>query len=88
MEFTALVIEVKLMAQNRGIRIHLYLDLVRATSHQTCLYHTQTRVAMCQELGWIVDMEISIFVGYQIFNLYRLPVRPQREQLIKVRPTL
>ena len=25
--------------------------LVRATSHQTCLQHTQTLVALCQELG-------------------------------------
>ena len=34
--------------QTDGIRIHQYLDdwLVRATSHQTCLQHTQTLVAL------------------------------------------
>ena len=48
--------EVKLMALQKGIRIHQYLDdwLVRATSHQTCLLHTQTLVALCQELGWTI----------------------------------
>ena len=49
MEFTVVAKEVKLMALQRGIRIHQYLDnwLVRATSHQTCLQHTQTLVALC-----------------------------------------
>ena len=48
MEFTVVAKEVKLMALQRGIRIHQYLNewLVRATSHQTCLQHTQTLV------GW------------------------------------
>ena len=43
-EFIMVVKEVKLMAQNKGVRIHLYLDdwLVRATSHLICLQHTQT----------------------------------------------
>ena len=46
MEFTVVANEVKLMALQRGIRIHQYLDdwLVRTTSHQTCLQHTQTLV--------------------------------------------
>ena len=49
LEFTVVAKEVKLMALQRGIRIHQYLDdwLVRATSHQTCLRHTQTLVALC-----------------------------------------
>ena len=58
MEFTVVAKEVKLMALQRGIRIHQYLDdwLVRATSHQTCLQHTQTLVALCRELGWLVNI--------------------------------
>ena len=78
MEFTTVVKEVTLMAQNKGIRIHQYLDdwLVTATSHQTCLHHTQTLEAVCQDLDWIVNMEksklepiqIFDFIGYQ-FNL-------------------
>ena len=57
MEFTVVAKEVKLVALQRGIRIHQYLDdwLVRATSHQTCLQHTQTLVALCSELGWLVN---------------------------------
>ena len=48
MEFTMVVKEVKLMAQNKGIRIHQYLNdwLVRSISRQICLQHTQTLVAL------------------------------------------
>ena len=85
MEFTVLVKEVKLMAANRGIRIHQYLDdwLVRARSQQICLQHTQTLIKMCQDLGWLVNIEKSElepkqvfdFVGYQ-FDLRSGRVRP------------
>ena len=85
MEFTVLVKEVKLMAIHKGIRIHQYLDdwLVRAKSYQTCLQHTRLLVQMCQELGWLVNLEKSElepkqvfdFVGYQ-FDLKSGRVRP------------
>ena len=85
MEFTVLAKEVKLMAIHKGIRIHQYLDdwLVRARSHQTCLHHTQILVKMCQDLGWLVNLEKSElepkqvfnFVGYQ-FDLWSGRVRP------------
>ena len=88
MEFTVVAKEVKLMALQRGIRIHQYLDdwLVRATSHQTCLQHIQTLVALCRELGWLVNEEKSEldpkqvfnFVGYQ-FDLKEGKVRPTPE---------
>ena len=53
LEFTIVVKEVKFLGLQKGKRIHQYLDdwLVRARSHQTCLQHTQTLVALCQELG-------------------------------------
>ena len=89
MEFTVVAKEGKLMALQRGIRIHQYLDdwLVRATSHQTCLQHTQTLVALCRELGWLVNDEKSElapkqafnFVGYQ-FDLREGKVRPTPER--------
>ena len=85
MEFTVLAKEVKLMAIQRGIRIHQYLDnwLVRARSQQICLRHTQILVKMCQNLGWLVNLEKSElepkqvfdFVGYQ-FDLRSGRVRP------------
>ena len=61
MEFTVIAKEVKVMAIQKGIRIHLYLDdwLVRATSHRVCLQHTQVLVKMCQDLGWLVNIEKS-----------------------------
>ena len=85
MEFTVLAKEVKLMAIHKGIRIHQYLDdwLVRARSHHICLQHTQILVKMCQELGWLVNVEKSElepkqvfdFVGYQ-FDLRSGQVQP------------
>ena len=61
MEFTVIAKEVKLMVLHKGIRIHQYLDdwLVRARSHRACLQHTQTLVALCRELGWLVNKEKS-----------------------------
>ena len=89
MEFTVVAKEVKLMALQKGIRIHQYLDdwLVRASTHHTCLQHTQTLITLCQELGWLVNKEKSElvpkqvfnFVGYQ-FNLKEGKVRPTEER--------
>ena len=72
MEFTVVAKEVKLMAQ-KGIRIHQYLDnwLVRASTHDTCLQHTQTLVTLCQELGWLV----VTYIGHYISTLYITYIR-------------
>ena len=85
LEFTVIAKEVKLMATCQGIRIHQYLDdwLVRAGSHQLCLRHTQHLVKICQDLGWLVNLDkselepkqIFDFVGYQ-FDLKVGRVRP------------
>ena len=71
MEFTMVDKEVTLMALQRGIRIHQYLDdwFVRATSHQICLQHTQTLVALCRELGWLVNQEKSELDPKKVFIL-------------------
>ena len=101
MEFTVVAKEVKLMALQKGIRIHQYLDdwLVRASTHDTCLQHTQILVTLCQELGWLVNKEKSElapkqvfnFVGYQ-FDLKEAKVRltPERWQTLtnKIRSNL
>ena len=88
-EFTVVAKEVKFMGLQRGIRIHQHLDdwLVRASTHDTCLQHTQTLVTLCQELGWLVNKEKSElapkqvfnFVGYQ-FDLKEGNVRPTTER--------
>ena len=58
--------EVKLIALQKGIRSHQHHDrLVRDRSHQTCLQHTQTLLAIFQELGWLVNIKKSDFIGYQ-----------------------
>ena len=89
-EFTVVAKEVKLMAIHMGIRIHQYLDdsLVGARSHQVCLQHTQILVKMCQNPGWLVNMDKSElepkqvfdFVGYQ-FDLRSGRVRPTLDQM-------
>ena len=90
MEFIVIPKEVKLMAIHKGLRIHQYLDrLVRARSHQAGLQHTQELVKMCQQLGWLVNLEKSElepkqkldFVGYQ-FDLRsgRVRLTPDRWQ--------
>ena len=86
MEFTTVAKEVKLIAQSRGIRMHQYLDdwLVRAKSYQICLKHTKMLVALCQELGWVVNHDKSELVPKQIFNFvgYQYDL-----EMGKVRPT-
>ena len=56
----------------------------QARSHQICLQHTQTLVALCQELGWLVNKDISELVPKQVFNFigYQFDLREGR-----VRPT-
>ena len=58
------------MALQKGIRIHQYLDdwLVRATSHQTCLQHLQTLIALCRKLDWLVNRQKSELDPKQVFN--------------------
>ena len=70
LEFTKVVKEVKLMAQARGIRIHQYLDdwLLRAPSPEICLQHTQTLLALCRQLGWVVNMTKSELVPKHVLN--------------------
>ena len=79
---TVVAKEVKLIALHKGIRIHQYLDdlLVRARSHQTCPQHTQTLVALCQELGWLVNLEKVRGEPQTSIRLCRLPVRSGRGQ--------
>ena len=82
LEFPVIAKEVKLMAIHKGIRIHQYLDdwLVRATSHQACLQHTQGLVKICQKLGWLVNLDKSELVPKQIFDFvgYQFDLRAGR----------
>ena len=86
MEFTVVAKEVKFLAMKKGIRIHQYLDdwLVRARSHQTCLQHTQTLVALCRELGWLVNEEKSELEPKQVFNFVGCQFNLKED---RVRPT-
>ena len=97
LEFTKVVKEVKLMAQNKGIRIHQYLDdwLLRAPSWQIGFQHTQTLLNLCRELGWLVNMkkselipqQVFTFVGYR-FDLLTGRVLPTQERWASLRQKL
>ena len=81
LEFTVVAKEVKLMALQKCIRIHQYLDdwLVRARSHQICLQHTTTLVTLSGPR--LVSKFGKIRTGTQTgFRLCRLPVRSERGQ--------
>ena len=86
LEFTVIAKEVKLMAIHKGIRIHQYLDdwLVRATSHQACLQHTQILVKICQKLGWLVNLDKSELDPKQIFDFvgYQFDLKAGRVRMI------
>ena len=82
LEFTVVAKEVKLMVTHRGIRVHQYPDdwLVRATSHRVCLQHTQDLVKICEDLGWLVNLEKSELEPKQVFNFvgYQFDLRAGR----------
>ena len=73
--FTQIMIEVKIMALQKGIIIHQYLDnwLIRSQSKQVLLNQTEWLLALCKSLGLRINLEKSeltptrdfIFVGYQ-----------------------
>ena len=70
MEFTGVVKEVKLMAQSRGIRIHQYLDdwLIRAPTRESCHQGTQSLLALCQDLGWMINLQKSELDPKRVFE--------------------
>ena len=73
--FTQIMIEVKIMALQKGMIIHQYLDdwLIRSQSKQVLLNQTEWLLALCKTLGLRINLEKSeltptrdlIFVGYQ-----------------------
>ena len=89
MEFTCVVKEVKLMAQSRGVRIHQYLEdwLIRAPTKESCRQGTQSLLALCQELGWVGNLQKSElepkqtfeFVGYR-YDLSQGLVQPTQNR--------
>ena len=84
---TVTVIAKELKLIQKGITIHQYLDdwLVRTTSHRDCIQHTRVLVKMCQDLGWMVNLEKSELEPKQVFNFvgYQFDLKSGR-----VRPTL
>ena len=68
--FTNVVKEVRLLALQRGIRIHQYLDdwLVRAPSKEECHKQTQKLLNLIRDLGFIVNFKKSELVPSQRFD--------------------
>ena len=70
LEFTRIAREVKLMLQNRGLRIHQYLDdwLLRAPTQQICMEQSKQLVQFVEELGWVINFKKSELTPTQKFN--------------------
>ena len=93
LEFTRVVKEVKIMLQNKGIRIHQYLDdwLLRAPSQQVCQKQAQELVSFVQSLGWVINFQKSElkptqkfdFLGY-LFDLEKGTVSPTQKKWEKL----
>ena len=68
--FTNVVKEVRLLALQRGIRIHQYLDdwLVRAPSKEECQKQTQKLLNLIRNFGFIVNFKKSELVPSQRFD--------------------
>ena len=65
---------VKLMTMPKGIRVQQYLD---DWLDRVCLQHTQALVRMCQELGWLVNLEKSaVLVPDRAANSHRKTSSP------------
>ena len=94
----------KLTAHPRGIRNHQYLDnkLIRAQTKEFLLLDAQSLLALCQDLGWVINLsksELELkktfdYVGYQ-YNLLHGLVRPTKnrweslqQKLVSVLPKL
>ena len=82
------------MAQSLGFRFLQYLDwLVRAKTYQECLAHIQELVALCQDMGWIINIDnlelkpkqVVDLVGYQ-YDLEIGRVKPI-QQPISISPS-
>ena len=91
--FTMIVMEVKLMALSRGIKLHQYLDdwLIKAPSQEEAQVNTQTVVNLTEALGWIINQEKSelipthvfSFVGYE-HHLDSALVKPTLERWLRI----
>ena len=86
--------EVKLIAQDRKLRIHQYLDdwLLQSPTKEQCLIDSQNLVKLVQELGWLINFQKSElvptqkldFLDYQ-FDLQRGLVFPIQEKLDRLK---
>ena len=77
--FTKAMLEVKNMLLRQGISAHVYLDdwLIRSQDKEKLIHQKVTVLALCQELGLMVNWEKSdltpkqdyVFLGYRFENL-------------------
>ena len=91
--FTSLVKEVKLLALQKGIRLHQYLDdwLIRAPSKEECHSQTQALLSLVKDLGFVANLKKSElrpsqrfdFLGYH-FLLDLALVRPTQDRWTKL----
>ena len=77
--FTQIMIEVKIMALQKGIIIHQYLDdwLIRSQSKQVLLNQTEWLLALCKTLGLRINLEKSELTPTRDFILWATSTEPR-----------
>ena len=93
-EFTRLLRPVLAHLRRTGIRIHAYLDdwVIRASSHQQCVRHTELVLDLLKQLGWLVNWGKSeltprqqfVFLGME-FDTARATVGPAPKHVVRLR---
>ena len=73
-EFTKTLAPVVRLLRSQGIQIHAYLDdwIIRATSKEQSLNHTQHILQLLQSLGWTINWDKSMLQPSQILDFLGL----------------
>ena len=86
-EFTKTLAPVVQLVRSQGIQVHAYLDdwIIRASSRQQSLEHTQHVIQLLQSLGWTINWDKSMLQPSRIQAVN--PLRLNVITFAKLRPT-
>ena len=79
-EFTKTLAPVVQLLCSRGIQVHAYLDdwIIRASSQQQSLEHTQHVIQLLQSLGWTINWDKSMLQPSRILDFLGLHFNVER----------
>ena len=73
-EFTKTLAPVVQLLRSQGIQVHAYLDdwIIRASSREQSLEHTQHIIQLLQSLGWTINWDKSMLQPSRILDFLGL----------------